>query len=240
MTTFSAERLFFRITAWSERFAILVVLGALLGTGVAFNYTTSNLGINTNTGDMFSDELGWRKTYHRYTEAFPMYSDNLIVVVDAETAETAEASTNALEQRLQAEETILDWIYRPGGGEFFARNALLYIEMDELEDLVDNLAAIQPFIGSLAADPSAAELFEITAKALSQQDEIDERQLASMLSRLGQSIEASLSERTRQLSWQEVMLNRESTTNDKRRILLVKPKLNKTHFTIIFIRKLPF
>lgn len=226
MTTFSAERCFSSIAAWSERFAIVVVLGVLLGAGVAFNYTTGNLGINTNTGDMFSDELGWRKTYHRYTDAFPMYSDNLIVVVDAENAEAAEASTNALERRLQTEETILDWVYRPGGGEFFARNALLYMEIDELEDLVDNLAAIQPFIGSLAEDPSAAELFEITAKALTQQDDIDERQLASMLSRIGQSIDASLSERTRQLSWQEVMLDRESTTNDKRRILLVKPKLN--------------
>ena len=226
MTTFSPERWFGRIAAWSERFALLVVLGALLGAGVAFNYTTNNLGINTNTGDMFSDELGWRKTYHRYTDAFPMYSDNLIVVVDAENAEAAEASTNALEQRLQTEETILDWIYRPGGGEFFARNALLYMEIGELEDLVDNLAGIQPFIGSLAEDPSAAELFEITAKALNQKDDIDERQLGSLLSRLSQSIEASLAKRTRQLSWQEVMLDRESTTNDKRRILLVKPKLN--------------
>lgn len=226
MTSCSAQRCFSRIAAWSERFAILVVLGALLGAGLAFNYTAHHLGINTDTGDMFSRELAWRKTYHRYTDAFPMYSDNLIVVVDAESAEAAEASTDALEQRLRAEKTTLDWIYRPGGGEFFARNALLYMEMDELEDLVDNLAAIQPFIGSLAGEPSAAELFEITAKALSQKDDIDERQLARMLSQLSQSIEASVAGRPRQLSWQEIMLDRESSTNDKRRILLVKPKLN--------------
>ena len=155
-----------------------------------------------------------------------MYSDNLVLVIDAETTEAAEAATNALATRLRTEKASLDWVYRPGGGEFFARNALLYLDTAELEDLIDNLAAIQPFIGSLTQDPSAAELFTITTQALTHPEDIDERQLARMLSRLSEAIEASLDGRTQQLSWQEVMLDRESTVNDKRRILLVKPKLN--------------
>ena len=226
MRATAAERCFFSIAAWSERFAIFIVVGAIAAIALALNYTTSNLGINTDTGDLFSDDLAWRQTYHRYTDAFPMYSDNLIVVIDAATAEGADAAASLLETRLSTEKETLDWVYRPGGGAFFARNALLYLDVGELEDLIDNLAAIQPFIGSLAADPSAAELFDITAKALEQRDDIDEGQLARMLSRLGRSIDAAVAGNTHQLSWQEVMLDRESDVNDRRRILLVKPKLN--------------
>ena len=155
-----------------------------------------------------------------------MYSDNLILVIDAATAEAADTAAASLEERLRTETTFLDWVYHPGGGEFFARNALLYMSVEELEDLVDKLAAIQPFIGSLAENPSAAEVFEITTRALEEREDIDERQLARMMSLLSVSIEASLEGRLRQLSWQEVMLDRKSTVNDKRRVLLVKPKLN--------------
>ena len=220
------ERCYFSLAAWSERFALPIVIGAFVAAGLAFNYTTGNLGINTDTGGLFSNDLPWRKTYHRYTDLFPMYSDNLILVVDAGTTEEAEATVNDLEQRLQTETTYLDWVYRPGGGEFFARNALLYMEVGELEDLIDNLAAIQPFIGSLAENPGTAELLDITARALEQPDDIDEVKLARMLSALEVSIDASLAGTVQQLSWQEVMLDRPSTVTDKRRILLVKPKLS--------------
>ena len=219
------ERCFFSLAGWSERFALPIVIGAFAAAVLAFSYTTNNLGINTDTGGLFSDDLPWRKTYHRYTDVFPMYSDNLILVLDAGTAEAAEAAVGALEERLQTEAASLEWVYRPGGGEFFARNALLYMEVSELEDLIDNLAAIQPFIGSLAANPGAAELLDITAKALQQPDDIDEDKLARMLSLLRVSIDASLAGTVKQLSWQEVMLDRPSTVTDKRRILLVKPKL---------------
>ena len=226
MIVTAAQRGFSHIASCSERFAIAIVLSAIIASAMALNYTRHHLGINTDTGDLFSNDLEWRKTYHRYSDAFPMYSDNLIVVIDAPTAEAVDAATSALATRLSAERTTLEWTYRPGGGDFFSRNALLFLELDELEELIDTLAAIQPFIGSLANDPSAAELFTITAKVLEHRENIEKGRLARMLSRLAESIESSLAARTQPLSWQEVMLDRASTLNDKRRILLVKPKLN--------------
>ena len=226
MTSLSGERYFARIASWSTRFSGVVVGATLLAAVLAFNYTTDNLGINTDTGDLFSDDLKWRQISHRYTKAFPMYSDNLIVVIDAETPEAADTAATSLHEHLLAEETSIDWVYRPGAGDFFYRNALLFMDVGELEELIDKLAAIQPFIGSLAEDPSAAALFEITAKALEQKDDIDEHQLSRLLLRLHESINTTLNGKNKQLSWQEVMLDRASAVNDKRRILLVKPKLN--------------
>ena len=214
------------IASWAAGWPRLIVGSTLLAASASLYYTTTSLGINTDTGDLFSEELAWQQTYREYTDAFPMYSDNLILVIDGATPEAADQAIKALGERLQSETDLLEWVYQPRGGPFFERNALLYLEVEELEDLIDNIAAIQPFIGSLAREPSSAELFDIAASALNQAEEVDQQQLIRVLSRLRDSIEATLAARIEQLSWREVMLDRESTVNDTRRLMLVRPKLD--------------
>ncbi|MCH7907098.1 MAG: hypothetical protein IIB26_06685 [Chloroflexi bacterium] len=57
-------------------------------------------------------------------------------------------------------------VYRPGGEAFFVRNGLLYLDLDDLADLADNLAEVQPLIGKLAGDPSLRGLFGVLETAV--------------------------------------------------------------------------
>ena len=49
---------------------------------------------------------------------------------------------------------------RPDGGAFFDQNGLLFLSLDELNALSDQLVTAQPLIGSLSADPSLRGLFD--------------------------------------------------------------------------------
>ena len=45
-------------------------------------------------------------------------------------------------------------VTRPDGGEFFARNGILFLSVDEVQRNMDELIKAEPFLGTLAADPT--------------------------------------------------------------------------------------
>ena len=45
-------------------------------------------------------------------------------------------------------------ITRPDGGEFFARNGVLFLSVDEVRRDMAQLIKAEPFLGTLAADPT--------------------------------------------------------------------------------------
>ncbi|MEE8533234.1 MAG: hopanoid biosynthesis-associated RND transporter HpnN, partial [Alphaproteobacteria bacterium] len=152
-------RLLFRWVDGARRYAGWVLALALAATAAILVYTVDNLGMNTDTEDMISEELPFRQAVKDYDRAFPQFDDVLVVVIDAETPDLAEDAAAALAARLEQEEVLFKTVYRPGSGEFFAVNGFLYLDLDELEDLADNLAEVQPLIAALARDPSLRRLF---------------------------------------------------------------------------------
>jgi hypothetical protein len=48
---------------------------------------------------------------------------------------------------------------------------LLYLDVPELEEFVDRLAAVQPFLAEVAQDPSVVGLSDLLRKALEAQRE---------------------------------------------------------------------
>ena len=84
-----SKRLFAILISWVTQHAGLVVsLAAILTVSAAF-YAAKNLSINTDTEDMLSSELPFRKNSKALSHAFPQFSDNIVIVVDAPTADQA-------------------------------------------------------------------------------------------------------------------------------------------------------
>jgi len=54
----------------------------------------------------------------------------------------------------------------PGGGPFFARNALLYLTTEQLEELTDRLSRVQPFLSAFARDQSLVGIADLVRQAL--------------------------------------------------------------------------
>jgi len=203
----------------------IVVVSAFAAAGALY-YTVEHLGVNTDTGQLFSDDLDWRQTKIDYQAAFPVLSSNLLVVVDAPTPELVDDAAKRLGAALSAHTELLDWVYLPGTGEFFDRFGLLYLDADELQALSDNLVAVQPFIGTLAAEPTLSALFEISARAVEGSQAVDDDKLGRVLSRLTKTIGANLKGRSEPFSWREILLERPAKENERRRIIAVKPKLD--------------
>ncbi len=231
-------RLLFHWVDGARRYAGWVLALALAATAAILVYTVDNLGMNTDTEDMISAELPFRQAVKDYDRAFPQFDDVLVVVIDAETPDLAEDAAAALAARLEQEQALFKTVYRPGSGEFFTVNGFLYLDLEELEDLADNLAEVQPLIAALARDPSLRRLFaelEFAIEAL-REGETPGIDPAEAFDRLSDAIDAAVEGRRHNLSWREMFSGETPTTADRRSLILVQPRLD---FTVLQPQKEP-
>ena len=56
--------------------------------------------------------------------------------------------------------------FDPRGEKFFRQNGLLFLDLKDIEGLVDKLAAAQAFLGSLWVGPSSRGLFSVLRLAV--------------------------------------------------------------------------
>jgi hypothetical protein len=195
-------------------------------TVVLFYYTANNLGINTDTAEMLSETLPFRRNYSAFKKAFPQYDDAMLIVIDADTPEVAQDASTALAAQLQQRTDLFFLVYLPGSDSFFQKHGLLYLNLTELNDLADNLATIQPLLGRLTRDQSLRGLFSMLTAGVDAMMEGEDLDLTLVFDRIQDAIEASLAQRYYALSWQELMLEAELAPEDSQRLILVKPRLD--------------
>ena len=82
------------------RFPTLVFLVASFITLASAVFTASYLNINTDTEDMLSSDLPFRKNSIALGDAFPQFSDNIVIVVDAPTADQTQDAADLLYKHL--------------------------------------------------------------------------------------------------------------------------------------------
>jgi hopanoid biosynthesis associated RND transporter like protein HpnN len=220
-----------------------VAVACVLVGLAALAYTAETLGLNSNEDDLFSAELpfvGLRRDFYR---AFPSLVDPVVVVVDADTRDLVDEATDRLAQRLRDDPDHFVSVYEPGGGPFFEQNGLLYWSVDELYDLTDNLAAAQPYLAELSLDPSLRGLSSLLAGAIEAVDNEDfpEADLAEVLRRVGDGVEAAVGGRRYSLSWADLILGKEATRKERRRFLVVEPivdfeQVNPAEGTLLQLR----
>ena len=157
-----------RLVNTAQRRAWWVIAAYALLAVIALRYTSTHLGINTDTEDMIAEDLPWRQTFIDYHQAFPQFVGNLLIVIDGLTPELAEKAQVQVAAALAEDEELFARIYTPGAGEFFDRHGLLYLTTTELQDLSDNLVQLQPILGTLAQNPTLtglADVFSLITKA---------------------------------------------------------------------------
>src|ERR1700726_5114455 len=74
--------------------------------------------------------------------------------------------TDALVHELAPRSDVIRTVTRPDGGEFFEKNGILYLSPAELERTTANLISAQPFLGTLAADPTLRGVFRTLSQSL--------------------------------------------------------------------------
>src|SRR5262249_59761255 len=86
--------------------------------------------------------------------ALPCGVDKVGAGMDATTPEAAEEAADPLANDLSRRTDVIRTVSRPDGGEFFARNGILFRSLDEVRRDASDLIGAQPFLGTLSADPT--------------------------------------------------------------------------------------
>ena len=202
---------------------IIVVFVALTAGNVW--YARGHLGINTDTADMISPELSWRRDFIAYREGFPARDRNIVIVVDADTSDAAASFAADLAAALRREPERFHSVFSAGEGEFFARNGLLYLSPAELEDLGDRLAAAQPLLGLLSDRFNGAGVASVVAATLDGREGAsrDAPELDALYAEIARTLEAAAAGERRALAWRELVTGTQSAST--RALVLVQPTL---------------
>lgn len=208
------------------RFPWFVTILTVLLTAASLYYTVNNLGINTNSADMLSPDLPFQKNQRRIDKEFPQDSRVIILVVDALTPEETSQAAISLVEKLSTQSDNFSSVYIPTENDFFSQQALLFLELDELEDLAEKLAETQPFIGYLSKNYHLQGLFDIVVKALETDDRTIPTDLNPLLLAINNVIESQLDQQPHRLSWQNLLAANKLNTETNRTLVIAKPKLN--------------
>lgn len=206
----------------------LVILLFVTGCGLTLRYTMEHLKVNTNTAELISPDMPFQRNRIALEQAFPQDIGTILLLVEGDTPESTSAAVKRITQLVRGNHDDFTAVYVPSEGDFLARNGLLFLERDELEDLTNQLAKAQPFIGRLSKDNSLRGLFGIVGEALTESNQSDfELDLDPLLKKISEALDKSREGQAYQVSWRQLMTpDRASGFGITQSFILVKPVLH--------------
>jgi uncharacterized protein len=209
------------------RFATLVVVVSLLLAVGASYYAARHFSINTDINTLISPDLDWRKRDNQFERAFDR-EKLILAVVEAPTPELASAASKALAAKLTGDTKNFESVQPLGSGEFFEKNGLLFLPVEEVGKTAGQLEAAAPLIEIMAGDPSIRGLTGALETGLAGvkrgQVKLDNAERPFNL--ISQTVEDILNKGTATFSWRELVSDKPLTDSDRRAFIEFKPKLD--------------
>ncbi len=220
------------LTSWA-RFvnanAVLVVLGALALSIFSGWFVATHLSINTDDTDMLSSELPFRKHAIELKKALRSGGESIAVVIDGATSGIADDAALRLAAIFRNRPEVFGPVFDPAGDPFFRRNGLLYLDESDLEALLDRLAQAQPFLGSLAQDPTLrgfSHVLSLAAEEVAKDRSAVPFDLVPVLNALAEVAEARAAGRKAWFPWRGLVSGDAAPGVSDRRILVIEPPLD--------------
>lgn len=211
----------------------LVLVVSLLVALSSLAYAATHLGVDSNTDDLLSNDLPHRRNLAAFARYFGDPGLDLIVVVEGATAGITHDAAEALAERLAADTGHFANVVAPGGGDFFDRNGLLYIDTGDLEELADRLATAQPFLAELALAPTLPRLLELLTTAVRRAGFAlgSEDELREILDRVSTELAQPLDAGAPPLAWDDWMLGGAPVAFvPNRRVVFATPRVDYEDF----------
>lgn len=230
MITLAANVFRRTLARWVEtmaRFAPFVVGIAIVTALGGVYYAATHISMFTDTTDLLSKKLPFRANYDDFRNAFPQFSDNIVIVIDGDNADVVAHASSEIAARLRAQPELFPYVFDPVDDPFFVHNGLLYLDVGTLSDLSERIAAAQPLLGSLAKDMSLRGLFNVlglAAGAVADGD-AEPSTLTGVLPHIQKAVTARIEGKPYLLSWRMMMAGKESP-DDLRHVIVVQPKLD--------------
>jgi hopanoid biosynthesis associated RND transporter like protein HpnN len=202
----------------------VVALFLLAAAGAAF-YTAGHFKMDTDSEKLISSRLDWRQRGMRFDRLFPQQNNLILVVIDGATQEQATRAQDQLAAKLAARKALFPIVRASGGGAFFHQNGLLFLPEAQVKATTEQLIAAQPFLGSLAADPSLRGVMDSLSTALMgvQHGQAKLEQIDRPMTAFAGTLGAIADGRPAWLSWQSLVSGGAGHT---RSFIEVQPALN--------------
>ena len=217
-----------RLVRLSSRYAWPTIVSFLLLAAVPATYVTRHFAIVTDSKELLSSSLPWRQQERMLHDAFPQRIDQIIAVIDASTPEAADDAADALVNGLASRPDVIRSVSRPDGGEFFERDGILLLSLDEVQRSTADLISAQPFLGTLAADPTLRGVFRTLSQSLEgvRQGKAKLEDLKPAFAALADALERLEEGKNPAFSWRELIAGRPPKLSELRRFVNIEPVLN--------------
>jgi hopanoid biosynthesis associated RND transporter like protein HpnN len=219
-----------RLVDYSRRYALSIVITAVLLSLAMSGFIATHIKINTDINQLLSDQLPWRQREKLMEIAFPQKTDNLIIVVDADTADKAELASQALATQLAAMKDKFTLVTRPDALSFFRNNGLLFMSKEELAGMLDQIAQAQPLLATVVSDPSLRGFFGTLGMMIqgAQRGDVSRAQIQAPLTAINETVRAALEGHDKLLDWQSMMpaMTTSEGAQQLRKYIITKPVLH--------------
>ncbi|HKS17879.1 MAG TPA: MMPL family transporter [Bradyrhizobium sp.] len=209
------------------RFAPLVVVFSLIVAVAAGFYTARHFTINTDINTLISPDLDWRKRDIQFEGAFDR-ERLILAVVEAPTPELTNSAAKALAEKLSGDSKHFESVQPLGSGEFYEKNGLLFLPVEEVGKIAGQLQQAAPLIEIMAGDPSIRGLTGALETGLAGvkrgQFKLDSTERPFNL--ISQTVENVLNKGNATFSWRELVSDKPLTASDKRAFIEFKPMLD--------------
>jgi uncharacterized protein len=220
-------RLVVSIVRTCTRFAIPVVVFSLILAVAAGYHTARHFTINTDINTLISPDLDWRKRDNQFEQAFDR-ERVILAVIEAPTPELTSSAAKALAGKLTGDTRHFESVTPLGSGEFFEKNGLLFLPVEELGQVTGQLQSAAPLIEIMAGDPSIRGLTGALETGLAGitrgQAKLDNA--ARPFNLISQTVEDVLNKGSATFSWRELTSDKPLTDSDKRAFIEFKPVLD--------------
>jgi hopanoid biosynthesis associated RND transporter like protein HpnN len=217
-----------RMVEFSRRRAPSVVVVCLVLALGGARYTARRISVDSDTSKLVDPNLPWQKASADLSRQFPQNDHLLLAVVDAKTPDQASDAAADLAQRLRARPELFSFVRQPDANAYFRRYGLLFLPAAEVQDFADHIISAQPFLGTLAADPSARGVLgavDLLAQGVLH-GEVDAARIDPPLAAVAASAGAALGGRLEPLAWQSMLSGRKVGPGDLRHFVEARAVLN--------------
>ncbi len=210
----------------ARKYRLLILLTVFTGAFFCLFYTVNHLSMNTDTRDMLSPDLEWRHFALTLDEKFPQYNDLILVVIEAATPDEASDAGQLLYDELSLETNLYKTVFYPSELPFLKTSALLFLDTDELQDLADNLATVQPFLARLTEDQSLRGLFAMLSEAIEAKQKGEVVDIEPIITDINNALRAIKNNHHYRLSWQRLIGGENKKKPVYRKFIILQPNLD--------------
>jgi hopanoid biosynthesis associated RND transporter like protein HpnN len=216
------------IVELSRRHAPAVVTALFLLALFGGSYVARHIAIDSDTGKLVDPKLPWQKASADLARQFPQNEHLLVTVVDAKTPDSSADAAAEIADRLAAEPSLFSDVRRPDANPYFRRYGMLFLPVAEVQSLADHIIAAQPFLGTLASDPSPRGVVDaIDLLALGGiHGAVDPARIDPALSAVADAAEAAAGGQRRPLAWEALLSGRRQSPSALRHFILARAALN--------------